>query len=683
MKKIINLSAALFISLLAAVALSCDKEHHDDPDGPDSDIDVTFYTGGLYEELGIKEDMAAQLSATGDFTITDTLLVYNQEGALVGKYGLESRSYKVKELELEDVPDGTYTLVLWQSAFRISDGARAWKVEEENLLSTVHIAPNSLSFAYTWALGTASATVKIGPKSSKIDLTPKAVGSILDVTMDNIPEDEGYTNMAMTGGRNPKGVYLDSSHQGGRWIEDDFSGVLFRLYPEHAGKRKFFTLVHGEDIELFILGDKVGSNEVFSTCPNKTVAAGKNYTFYFDLARVNWQPAYFGSAEGFAAWKADRYAGIMAIDPCLDWGSNLAHVEEYVQNKNWWYYDNDALYQSGSRWCKAYWVAEELKEQYQFETQDGNNLVLVITYCDDVTVPVQAAHNLLKAKGYTYEGEVYYAEDPNAYSYYVSADKSSQATINTTLFTNWAIGYQPYSEEDNEMVMQSVDLGLSVRWGARNLGANKPEEIGDFFAWGEVEPHYSSLNPLTWKEGKETGYDWTAYSMCDGTATGFTKYFHPDYDGQGTCHWAGEGEPDKKMSLDPEDDAAHVILGGAWRMPTLEEVVELADTKNNENYKWEHKSLNGQDGMSVTYLVNGNSIFLPNTGTWNGLSYSITDPEVIDIYRQGYYWTSTMPKAGPFYGYCLVAGESSIKRTASYRREGLAIRPVIDYAVEE
>lgn len=65
-----------------------------------------------------------------------------------------------------------------------------------------------------------------------------------------------------------------------------------------------------------------------------------------------------------------------------------------------------------------------------------------------------------------------------------------------------------------------------------------------------------------------------------------------------------------------------------------------------------------------------------------GSVHSSTDGEKEEAYHQGVYWTSTMPKVGPFYGYCLLVGESSIRRSVSYRQEGLAIRPVLDESVE-
>ena len=475
MKKTLKLSAMLFVILMASAVVSCKKESRDNPDPDFPSIIVSFNTGSLYEELGIKEDMAAELSAGGDFTVIDSLLVYDLNGALVTKLGVESNSFEEKKFELDDIPMGVYTLVLWQSAWRKSDGARAWKVREEKSLSTAQITSGGLSFGFAWAVGIASATATRGTNSSKLALTPKAIGSILDVTIDNIPDDAGYTNMSMIGSKYIKGVYLDPSRQEDRWIGEDVGGVFFRLYPEEAGKRKFFTLTHGEDIGLYIRGDKVGSFDDLTYCLHKTVAAGKYYTLYFDIARATWQPPYFGPAEDFAAWKADRDAGLLVIDPCMDWGSNLAHVEEYVQKKNWWEEANKELYQIGPYWCKAFWVADELKEEYRFETQDGQKLVHNICYCDDTTIPVEVAYDMLKKKGFSYVGEMYYSNEPHGYRYYVSADKTLQATINTTAFTNWAIAFEPYYEEDNDHVMSAVDLGLSVKWATRNLGADKPE----------------------------------------------------------------------------------------------------------------------------------------------------------------------------------------------------------------
>lgn len=52
-----------------------------------------------------------------------------------------------------------------------------------------------------------------------------------------------------------------------------------------------------------------------------------------------------------------------------------------------------------------------------------------------------------------------------------------------------------------------VEMGDGLKWATCNVGATKPEELGDYYAWGEVETYYQTLDPLTWKPGKEGGYD--------------------------------------------------------------------------------------------------------------------------------------------------------------------------------
>ena len=156
----------------------------------------------------------------------------------------------------------------------------------------------------------------------------------------------------------------------------------------------------------------------------------------------------------------------------------------------------------------------------------------------------------------------------------------------------------------------AVDLGLSVKWASYNVGATKPEEYGDYYAWGETETYYSSLNPLKWKEGK-TGYNWDSYKWSDGQNV--TKY----------C------EADEKTVLEPTDDVVHVQLGGKWRMPTIAEWRELSD-----KCTWSWTTQNGINGYLVV-ASNGNSIFLPASGWRNGMGHD-------GLGVHGSYWSSSI-----------------------------------------
>ncbi|MBR0298105.1 MAG: Ig domain-containing protein [Bacteroidales bacterium] len=188
-----------------------------------------------------------------------------------------------------------------------------------------------------------------------------------------------------------------------------------------------------------------------------------------------------------------------------------------------------------------------------------------------------------------------------------------------------------------------VDLGLSVKWATRNLGASLPPDYGDYYAWGEIETkgNYSD----------ET-YKWGSWSNV-------TKYNNDSY----------YGIVDNKTVLEAEDDVAHVKLGGNWRMPTKSEFDELITTRNNSNYKWEWKQINGHNGWMIKYLVNGQSIFLPATGEWYHTS-------LLWVGTDGIYWSSSLHTGGAAWN--AVFGSEGSHTTSRGRCFGESVRPVLD-----
>ena len=155
-----------------------------------------------------------------------------------------------------------------------------------------------------------------------------------------------------------------------------------------------------------------------------------------------------------------------------------------------------------------------------------------------------------------------------------------------------------------------VDLGLpsGTLWATCNLGANLPEEYGDYFAWGETQP--------------KDNFSWTNYQYCMGSFNTLTKYCNnPDI--------GYNGFTDDLTTLEPSDDAATANWGDDWRMPTDEEWQELYQ---NTTVTWTTR--NGVNGRLFT-ASNGNSIFLPASGYRNE-----STPEATGII--GDYWTSSL-----------------------------------------
>ena len=122
---------------------------------------------------------------------------------------------------------------------------------------------------------------------------------------------------------------------------------------------------------------------------------------------------------------------------------------------------------------------------------------------------------------------------------------------------------------------EMVDLGLSVKWANMNLGADEPEDYGNYYAWGEII--------------EKDEYTWETYRY------GSTQNLGEGFNISGT-----------------ENDAAHVLMGSVWRMPTNKELKELYDSCT-----WVWTSQNNVNGYRVTSKKAGytdRSIFLPASG---------------------------------------------------------------------
>ena len=188
-------------------------------------------------------------------------------------------------------------------------------------------------------------------------------------------------------------------------------------------------------------------------------------------------------------------------------------------------------------------------------------------------------------------------------------------------------GVGKHNNHDHEY----VDLGLpsGLKWATCNVGATTPEEYGDYFAWGEVEP--------------KTTYNLDTYKYYDGS--NFTKYTGSD-----------------KTVLDPEDDAATANWGGAWRMPTKAEQDEL-----RTKCTWNWTTQNGVNGYKVTG-PNGNSIFLPAAGCMD-------EGTLVSAGSGGLYWSSLLTD-DPGDAYFVELSSDYVDWTFSDRYHGFTVRPV-------
>ena len=258
---------------------------------------------------------------------------------------------------------------------------------------------------------------------------------------------------------------------------------------------------------------------------------------------------------------------------------------------------------------------EVYSEDEELETDpygnEGNNLVTLtcdVTLTDEITdfyavLPVGVLHEGVIVE--IYDGETMVGQIPYPEGHAAQVERN---TIKS---------FQPV-----EVMMpdehEYVDLGLpsGLLWATCNVGAETPEEYGDYFLWGETQP--------------KDYYNWSTYQYCNGTFLDnwgierplLTKYC---YD----ANYGYNGFTDNLTILLPEDDAATANWGAGWRTPTIEEIQELYN--NTTVFRTQQNGVYGE----LFTAANGNSIFLPAAGAAHNSHFS-------SVGREGQYWANSL-----------------------------------------
>lgn len=192
-----------------------------------------------------------------------------------------------------------------------------------------------------------------------------------------------------------------------------------------------------------------------------------------------------------------------------------------------------------------------------------------------------------------------------------------------------------------------VDLELpsGIKWATMNVGAISPDQYGDYFAWSETVPRYTSKTQNNY-------YSLALNGWTDEHDWGYSNLDYPSY---------------SNATLDALHDAARQNWGGNWRTPTKEEFIEL-----NNNCTLEFVNLNGSPCNKYISKINGKSIVLPQAG-------SIKNGTPNSLGSRGHYWTSTkstnnINKAIFFEVFAPIVYTSYDMDTCN----GLTVRPVFD-----
>ena len=201
--------------------------------------------------------------------------------------------------------------------------------------------------------------------------------------------------------------------------------------------------------------------------------------------------------------------------------------------------------------------------------------------------------------------------------------------------------YSPFNGHDY------VDLGLPSHtlWATMNVGASKASDAGLYFQWGDTVG-YTADQVGTGEGQKKFASDESDYKF--GVYPNYSKYTT-----------AG-------ATLDLEDDAAHVNMGGSWHMPTPDQINELID---NTTSTW--TTQDGVNGRLFTSMKDTSKfIFIPAAGNaWDG--------SVQDSGDYGSVWSSMLDTDSVFDGQYLSFSSGGVYLDYRSRYYGLSVRGVV------
>lgn len=432
----------------------------------------------------------------------------------------------------------------------------------------------------------------------------------------------------------------DKISNGNEWIDSTYNGWI-DLFGWGTGSNPTNRGWYCDDYQTVV---DWSTNEIGTDAPNTWRTLSKDEWMYILYNRPNAQLL-------FAFSEIDLTPGLIILPDNWKTPEGVNFVASTTSGLNWqgsYYYNENKHYYYDNSYTIEQWLVLEKAGAVFLPT----------------TGFIMEGHLMGPYEGHYWSNTMHnrcgaYSLDFNQYGLYLLGDYDTENNRNLGYAVRLVKDIKDNNEEGNkedenasitgiENGYEYVDLGLSVKWATCNVGASKPEDYGEYFAWGETleKITYYALDTYKWWNDSEY----------------ITKY----------CTNSRYGMVDNKTILDLSDDAAHVNWGGRWRMPTDAELIEL-----RTECTWRFTTQNGVYGCKITSKINGNFIFLPAAGyrmAWRDIA-----DEIVSILSNAgtcsYYWSSSLDANSPNNA-LLVHFDASNVHSSKARYYGFPVRPV-------
>lgn len=354
-----------------------------------------------------------------------------------------------------------------------------------------------------------------------------------------------------------------------------------------------------------------------------------------------WSISYTGALPASQAGKCEVYYFENSTS------SNYSTIQ--IGNESIVYADKEGFYEynSSTNTCVVNATLSPIVSRIRFKGTNGTKITLggISRFTDygisdgSLNTSDSDVELVVNSRGYTPYVYGFFGENSNREMSVTNGDYIYTTQCGTDIFALGESGYMNVPTEAShsgwtvKQAMQTsgaVDLGLSVKWAACNIGASSPEEYGNYYAWGETETK-ADYSSATYKH-KANSY---TYKDIGENIAG-TEY-----------------------------DAAHVKLGGTWMMPTVEQIQELI-----EKCKIEQTSYKNTIGQKITG-PNGKSIFIPISGYYQGRSI-----ESRGEYGYVQFWGSQYYSQLNSWAYYYRGYDSRAESDHSDKAYGMPIRPI-------
>ena len=389
---------------------------------------------------------------------------------------------------------------------------------------------------------------------------------------------------------------------------------------------------------------------------------------------------------------------------CFAWGET-EHRDDYSKP---YVYENETKYQVDDKnyngsWYKGTFIGDNKK------TLDATDDVAKVNWGGDWRIPTKDDfqellnnctteftdnYNNTSAAGVVFRNnnnEIFlpvvghyvseYKINDAPFTWYISASLETTLSMYTLFITNtddttyiqsytrfWGLPIRPIcSRNGDTRGHTSIDLGLPSGnlWATCNVGANKPQDTGDYYAWGETSP--------------KENYDISTYVFVneeDKSESSINKYQTEDGYKSGIWYKDVVFIGDNKNTLEAIDDAATSNWGGNWKMPTKEQIQELLD----ECYWVYTPDYNHTDakGYIVYKAKNDNDRGVKTTPKSSSSDYSLSDTHIFlpALNSSGCYWSSSLSEENSSDSYSLYFYGSTLEIQARFRSGLLSVRPV-------